>query len=133
MLGHRPALDGLRGLAVLAVLAHHTSLLPGGFLGVDVFFVLSGFLITVLLLQEHQRSGRIRLAHFDPRRRLRLLPALVGVLIAVWLWTLANGNRTDATVLGKDSFGVLLYYYNWRLAFAGLTLHARCRCVTSGR
>ena len=128
VLGHRPALDGLRGLAVLAVVAHHTSLAPGGFLGVDVFFVLSGFLITALLLQEHQRSGHIRLSRFYLRRGLRLLPALVGVLAFVWLWTLATGTRSDATVLGKDSFGVLLYYYNWRLAFARLTLHAPSLC-----
>lgn len=84
-LGHRPALDGLRGLAVLMVMACHLwSRFParGGFLGVDVFFVLSGFLITRLLIEEIRRSGRIELRSFYRRRAARLLPA-VGVLIAV--------------------------------------------------
>ena len=63
---HQPALDGVRALAVAAVLAFHggVAALPGGFLGVDAFFVLSGFLITSLLLHEHQRTGRINLVAF---------------------------------------------------------------------
>ena len=91
--GRRPALDGLRGLAVLAVVGYHfgggsASVLPGGFLGVDVFFVLSGYLITGLLLAEHARTGRIDLVGFAARRVRRLLPALVVVLLAVcaWIW-----------------------------------------------
>jgi peptidoglycan/LPS O-acetylase OafA/YrhL len=83
-LGHRPVLDGLRGIALLAVLFHHSPLaayVRGGFLGVDLFFVLSGFLITTLLLQEHADRGSISLKHFYLRRVLRLLPALVALLL----------------------------------------------------
>lgn len=89
-LGYRPELDGLRGLAILAVLIHHSAPLQpyirGGFLGVDLFLVLSGFLITALLVQEHQRTGSINLKHFYIRRMLRLLPALAVVLAACWLF-----------------------------------------------
>ena len=82
-LGYRPALDGLRAIAVLAVLAYHSGLIHGGFLGVDVFFTLSGFLITTLLLEEHARAGTIAIGRFYVRRALRLLPALV-VFLLVW-------------------------------------------------
>ena len=80
-----PALDGLRAVAVALVLADHGGIpgLSGGFLGVDVFFVLSGFLITSLLLDEHRRSARIRLADFWIRRARRLLPALIVMVLAV--------------------------------------------------
>lgn len=87
-LGYRPALDGLRGVAILAVLAIHTHhvigwpLLRGGNIGVDIFFVLSGFLITALLLEEWQHVGSISLKGFYWRRALRLGPALL-VLLAV--------------------------------------------------
>ena len=82
---YRPALDGVRALAVIAVLLFHGGVgqLAGGFLGVDAFFVLSGFLITSLLLAEHARHHRIRLAAFWARRARRLLPALLVVLIVV--------------------------------------------------
>ena len=75
-LGRRPVLDGLRGIAVLLVVAEHTGLLQNGFLGVDVFFVLSGFLITTLLFEEFERVGRISLAGFYRRRVRRLVPAI---------------------------------------------------------
>src|SRR5262249_4011150 len=73
-LTYHPALDGLRGVAVLAVLLFHAGHLRGGFLGVDLFFTLSGFLITSLLLAEHSASGRISLRNFWSRRARRLLP-----------------------------------------------------------
>jgi peptidoglycan/LPS O-acetylase OafA/YrhL len=82
-LGYRPALDGVRGIAILAVLAVHTnhlfgwSLLKGGSIGVDIFFVLSGFLITSILLEEWTTTANINLRHFYARRLLRLVPALV--------------------------------------------------------
>src|SRR5437773_383793 len=80
-LGYRPWLDGLRGIAVLLVLAFHLHLIPGGSFGVDVFFVLSGFLITSLLVEEWQRHRSISLPRFYLRRGLRLLPAFVTVLL----------------------------------------------------
>jgi peptidoglycan/LPS O-acetylase OafA/YrhL len=78
-----PALDGLRAVAVLSVIGFHAVFFPlGGVLGVDVFFVLSGFLITALLLQESSTKGRISLSAFYRRRALRLLPALIAMLTA---------------------------------------------------
>jgi peptidoglycan/LPS O-acetylase OafA/YrhL len=81
-LGHRKCLDGVRGLAVLVVLIFHLPTVPitGGFLGVDLFFVLSGFLITSLLMEEWQTSSTISLGRFYLRRALRLLPALLLVI-----------------------------------------------------
>jgi peptidoglycan/LPS O-acetylase OafA/YrhL len=86
-LGHRPALDGLRGLAILLVLNFHAGVPPfrGGLIGVALFFVLSGFLITALLLQEQRDTGSIRLGAFYQRRALRLLPALVVMVLACCL------------------------------------------------
>jgi peptidoglycan/LPS O-acetylase OafA/YrhL len=79
--GYVPALDGLRGLAIVAVIAFHAFDAPlGGFYGVDLFFVLSGFLITTLLLEEHDRVGGISLRDFYRRRAYRLLPGLFAVL-----------------------------------------------------
>ncbi|MEZ5178165.1 MAG: acyltransferase [Acidimicrobiales bacterium] len=100
---HLPALDGLRAVAVAAVVAFHLGRLQGGFLGVDVFFVVSGFLITRLLLAEWEERGRIDGRAFWARRFRRLVPALLAVLAAVavasraWLpaWRLA-GVRDDA-------------------------------------
>ncbi len=80
-LGYRRWLDGLRGCAILMVLAYHVGILPGGSLGVDIFFVLSGFLITTLLVEERQRRGAIHLGRFYLRRALRLLPAFLIVLL----------------------------------------------------
>src|SRR5712691_9865962 len=80
-LGYVPALDGLRGIAILAVLGYHFFGLRAGFFGVDLFFVLSGFLITTLLLEEHSSSGAISFRRFYERRARRLLPALGTVLL----------------------------------------------------
>lgn len=82
-LGYVPALDGLRGIAILGVLGVHLFGLSGGFYGVDLFFVLSGFLITTLLLDEHDRTGLVSLRAFYIRRARRLLPALGGVLVLI--------------------------------------------------
>ena len=78
-LSYRPSLDGLRCIAVCSVLVYHLDRgwLPGGFLGVDVFFALSGYLITTLLVMERERSGRISIPGFWSRRARRLLPASV--------------------------------------------------------
>jgi peptidoglycan/LPS O-acetylase OafA/YrhL len=82
-LGYVPALDGLRGVAILGVLGVHLFGLSGGFYGVDLFFVLSGFLITTLLLEEHDRTGRVSLRAFYIRRARRLMPALCAVLVLI--------------------------------------------------
>ena len=89
-LGYRPSLDGLRAFAVLLVFGVHTHprLIPAGSIGVDIFFVLSGFLITTLLVQELDDRGRVSIGRFYMRRALRLLPALFGLLAAVALWAL---------------------------------------------
>src|SRR6266850_141871 len=87
-LGYRPALDGLRGVAILAVMVTHSQLVTGwaGDVGVDIFFVLSGFLITSLLIEEWNRFSSISLWRFYARRALRLLPALMVMLAVVVIW-----------------------------------------------
>ncbi len=107
-------LDGLRALAVIAVVAYHffPTVLPGGYVGVDVFFVISGFLITSLLLGEHARTGRISLARFWTRRVRRLIPPLVPVLLvsATAAWLIGG----DVLVgLGRQIGGALTFSYNW--------------------
>ncbi len=107
-------LDGLRAVAVAAVVLYHADAdwLPGGFLGVDVFFVLSGFLITSLLLIELERTGRIRFGQFYLRRARRLLPALLAVL-AVTGVLVATVAFDVAAAYRRDLPGALLYYSNW--------------------
>ena len=92
---HVPALDGLRGAAVAAVVAFHLGYLEGGYLGVDLFFTLSGFLITRLLIAEHQSTGGIALGAFLGRRARRLMPALLVMLAGVALVTNAWGSTSD--------------------------------------
>ena len=118
-LQYEPALDGLRALAVLAVIVFHAvpHLLPGGFLGVDVFFVLSGYLITRLLLLEHQSSGQIDLVRFYWRRWWRLGPALMAML-AVYLVACALFLDLDAWVArALDAVWAGLYLANWARAW----------------
>lgn len=120
-LSHDPALDGLRALAVLSVIAYHSEFkgTPAGFLGVDLFFVLSGYLITTLLIIEHDATGRIGLANFWIRRARRLLPALillVATLIAVS--TIAPGLFALDSLRG-DMVSSLLYVQNWNSLLGG--------------
>lgn len=109
-------LDGLRALAVTAVLVYHADpdWLPGGFLGVDVFFVVSGFLITTLLLGEHARTGRVRLPAFWLRRARRLLPALWTVLLVTTAALLVGWPQEVARVRA-DLLASLGYVTNWEL------------------
>ena len=111
---HLPGLDGLRGVAVLLVVAYHAlpERLPGGFVGVDVFFVLSGFLITALLLREKERSGSVRLGSFWVRRVRRLVPALVVMLTLVSAATLMVGHETGSG-LRSQVVGALTWTSNW--------------------
>jgi peptidoglycan/LPS O-acetylase OafA/YrhL len=94
--GHRPALDGLRGIAIAAVLLYHAGgIAPGGYLGVDLFFVLSGFLITTLLVNEFSDRGAVSFGGFYRRRARRLLPALACVLAAFVAITFAVQGALD--------------------------------------
>jgi peptidoglycan/LPS O-acetylase OafA/YrhL len=123
-LGYRPALDGLRGVSILAVMLYHTRLLPGGFLGVDVFFVLSGFLITSLLLEEHASTGRVSLRAFYVRRALRLLPALAP-LVAIAGGAMIARDPSAGTV--GFVLSVIFYVANWAIVYGlpqGLLGHA---------
>lgn len=112
--GYCPALDGLRALAVLAVIAYHAELpgSRGGFLGVEVFFVLSGYLITTLLLREQRASLGISLATFWARRARRLLPALFMLLGAMLCLSLALLPDSLAQTRG-DCLAAVLYVSNW--------------------
>jgi peptidoglycan/LPS O-acetylase OafA/YrhL len=124
---YRPALDGVRALAVAAVLLFHGgwSLLPGGFLGVDAFFVLSGFLITSLLLAERAHRGRIALAAFWGRRARRLLPALLLVLVTVAVVGRFTLPAVELALLRGDALAALGYLANWRMIFRGTDYFAQ--------
>lgn len=114
-LARLPGLDGLRGVAVLAVIGYHLNLghfLPAGFLGVDIFFTVSGFIITALLLQEHAQSGRIDFPAFYMRRARRLFPAaLVMLLLLVPLTPLFQPAALPR--LREDLPAAFLYLSNW--------------------
>ena len=117
---HR-GLDGLRGVAVILVIIFHSGLewLPGGFLGVSVFFTLSGFLITSLLINECENTGRINLRTFWGRRLRRLAPAslvvIAGVVgLASWLSTSIEASRIKG-----DAISATLYFSNWRFIYSG--------------
>jgi peptidoglycan/LPS O-acetylase OafA/YrhL len=118
---YRPGLDGVRALAVLAVILYHgkVSWAHGGFLGVDVFFVLSGFLITSLLISERDRGGRIDLVGFWTRRARRLLPALFLVLVGVAVYAVVWAQPTELSKLRSDGLATLLYASNWKFIFEG--------------
>ncbi|HEX4904002.1 MAG TPA: acyltransferase, partial [Acidimicrobiales bacterium] len=112
-LQHVPALDGLRGVAVVGVLAFHLGHLRGGYLGVDLFFVLSGFLITSLLLVERDATGGIDLIRFWARRARRLLPALFLVLLAIAAYAATDPPAVAMSALRGDALATLGYVANW--------------------
>ena len=116
-----PALDGLRAIAVTGVMLYHggAPLAGGGFLGVNVFFVLSGFLITSLLLGEWTKRLTIRLGQFWTRRARRLLPALLLMLVGVAIYAKVFATPGEFANLRLDSLSTLFYVANWHFIFAG--------------
>lgn len=120
-LGFRPDIEGLRAVAVVLVVLSHAGLgmFAGGYVGVDVFFVISGFLITTLLLKEQGRTGTISLRRFYARRAIRLLPVstvvLVATVVAAWFWLPATRFRS----ISLDALFSTFYGINWRLAYEG--------------
>ncbi|HEX3795754.1 MAG TPA: acyltransferase family protein [Acidimicrobiales bacterium] len=125
---HLPALGGLRALAVLGVMAYHLQFgwASGGYLGVDLFFVLSGFLITTLLLEEWAGTGRLNLASFWARRARRLLPALFLVVLGLAVYLVVNAHLggmganglVDLSSLRGDALATILYVGNWHAIYA---------------
>ncbi len=114
-MGYQPGLDGLRAISVAAVMLFHAgfSWMPGGFFGVEVFFVVSGYLITSLLLDEREKNQRVSLEQFWLRRARRLFPALVTMLIAVALWTAMFGSAEQQSTLKRDLPWSIFYLNNW--------------------
>src|SRR6201996_8884126 len=115
---YMPGIDAMRALAVLAVFGYHAGLdwLPGGFLGVDVFFVISGYLITSLLLREFRGTGHLEIGRFWLRRARRLLPA-VGVLSAVARSVPAIPEPHNNGQIRGDAIASLFYFANWHFIF----------------
>ncbi len=120
-LEYRPELDGLRSVAVYLVVAFHAHmvLLEGGFVGVDLFFVLSGFLVTGVLLRDLDTRGQIRLGNFYARRVRRLLPAAVVLIVVTCLVQLLVASLPDRIEMIDDARASLLYYANWHFIFEG--------------
>ena len=118
-MGYIPSLDGLRALAVLAVILYHAhfSWIRGGFIGVEVFFVVSGFLITSLLLEESEDTGGISLRQFWIRRARRLLPALFTMLVVVSAWALLF-SKYKVGQLRHDFLAAVFYISNWWQIFS---------------
>jgi len=117
--GFRPDIQGMRAVAVAMVVVYHLwpSLLPGGFAGVDVFFVISGFLITGHLLREYRKTGRIGLVDFWGRRAKRLVPAAALVLTVTWLASRVVLPVTQLTDTASQIVASALDFQNWRLSW----------------
>ncbi|HTK16387.1 MAG TPA: acyltransferase [Acidimicrobiia bacterium] len=124
-LTYLPQLDGLRGFAVVLVVIYHCQYLtagwgprpfPGGFIGVDLFFALSGFLITTILLGQLQRRGRIDFGEFWTRRIRRLVPALVVAVIGVIALVVLFNDNVSVEALRNSGIGSVLFVSNWQQA-----------------
>jgi len=130
---HLAGLDGLRAFAVMGVVGYHLGLhfLSGGYLGVDLFFVLSGFLITSLLIEERMTEGATRIIKFWGRRAKRLLPALFAMLsiVAIYLVVIdrlnvLGGASVDPLLLRGDAIASIFYVANWHLIFSSQSYFA---------
>ena len=119
-LGYRPALDGVRALSILLVLFFHAGVagFTGGFFGVDIFFVLSGFLITSLLLEERVTSGSVSLLQFWRRRLKRLMPAIAVLVVGVNVVSLFMTPAGLYGHLGADTVSSLFFFANWHFITA---------------
>ncbi|MGZ4674441.1 MAG: acyltransferase family protein [Ilumatobacteraceae bacterium] len=115
-----PGLDGMRAFAVVAVMIYHANhtWLGGGFLGVEVFFVISGYLITLLLIGEHERTGRVALSKFWLRRARRLLPAVLTMMSALAVYMALFKRQPQGRTRGDFLAGVF-YSSNWYQIFVG--------------
>ncbi|HWE11095.1 MAG TPA: acyltransferase family protein [Solirubrobacteraceae bacterium] len=125
-LPHVAGLDGLRGIAVVAVILYHGGVrwAPGGFLGVELFFVLSGFLITSLLVAEWARSSTIALRAFWARRARRLLPALFVLVLVIGVYYALGGPAQAIPNLETNGISTLLYFNNWHQIATGTNYFA---------
>jgi peptidoglycan/LPS O-acetylase OafA/YrhL len=114
-MGYQPGLDGLRAISVIAVIFYHAGFewMHGGFFGVEVFFVVSGFLITSLLIEERGRTGGVSLRQFWVRRIRRLFPALFTMLLVVSTWTALFGSAEQTSQMRRDLPWSIFYVANW--------------------
>jgi peptidoglycan/LPS O-acetylase OafA/YrhL len=124
---HRLDIQGLRAVAVGTVLLYHAGMpwLPGGFIGVDVFFVISGFLITGGIVRELRNEGTLSLKGFYARRAARILPAATVALAGVLILTFALLPMTRWLAIGKDAAASTLYFVNWLFASSAVDYMAR--------
>ena len=126
-LTYMPALDGVRAISILGIMTNHGGFAwaDGGVISVNVFFVLSGFLITMLLMKEWTRSGTIRLRAFWARRARRLLPALFLLLGAIGLYAVLFAPTGTQGSLRADGLSTLFYFSNWHQIIAGQSYFAQ--------
>ena len=115
--GYEPSLDGVRAIAVFLVMAQHLGYVHAGGLGVDIFFVLSGYLITAILVSEFAATNDISLKKFYARRALRILPAVLLLLVVINIFVGLFDTAAHASRVRWDSLGALFYIANWLRAF----------------
>jgi len=122
----RPDIQGIRAIAVTLVLACHAAIpwAKGGFIGVDVFYVLSGFLITGLVVREIEKTGKVSIRNFYARRAKRLLPMAALVLVFIAIGTLFIFSLARQVEIGGDVFAAALYFVNWHFIIQGVDYFA---------
>ncbi|MCB0858243.1 MAG: acyltransferase [Solirubrobacterales bacterium] len=122
----RPDIQGIRAIAVTLVLACHASIpwAKGGYIGVDVFYVLSGFLITGLVVREIEKTGRVSIRNFYARRAKRLLPLAALVLVFICIGSLIIFPLAQQVTIGGDVFAAALYFVNWHFIVQGVDYFA---------